>query len=134
MMNYASQSISFILRRVFQHAVKSYNMGLSEGRRAADFYRPRPGLNLRTFGPVASTLTTRPPKTTEYMHACTKAHTHTHTYIYIYTHTYTHARARTHPPTHTHTRKRTHRHTHTHTHTHIHTYIHTTRSIQNAKV
>jgi hypothetical protein len=37
----------------------------SEGRRAADFitlkiHRPRPGLNPRTLGPVASTLTTRP--------------------------------------------------------------------------
>jgi hypothetical protein len=28
----------------------------SEGRRAADFYRPRPGLNLWTLDPMASTL------------------------------------------------------------------------------
>jgi hypothetical protein len=39
----------------------------SEGRRAADFitikiHRPRPGLNPRTLGPVASTLTTTPPR------------------------------------------------------------------------
>jgi hypothetical protein len=39
----------------------------SEGRRAADFItlkiqRPRPGLNPRTLGPMASTLTTRPPR------------------------------------------------------------------------
>jgi hypothetical protein len=41
----------------------------SEGRRAADFitlkiHRPRPGLNPRTLGSVASTLTTRPPRAT----------------------------------------------------------------------
>jgi hypothetical protein len=41
----------------------------SEGRRATDFitlkiHRPRPGLNPRTLGPVASTLTTRPPRAT----------------------------------------------------------------------
>jgi hypothetical protein len=38
-------------------------------RRAADFitlkiHRPWPGLNPRTLGPVASTLTTRPPRAT----------------------------------------------------------------------
>jgi hypothetical protein len=43
----------------------------SEGRRAADFitlkiHRPRPGLNPRTLGPVASTLNTRPPRATAY--------------------------------------------------------------------
>jgi hypothetical protein len=42
----------------------------SEGRRATDFitlkiHRPRPGLNPRTLGPVASTLTTRPPRATK---------------------------------------------------------------------
>jgi hypothetical protein len=42
----------------------------SEGRRATDFitlkiHRPRPGLNPRTLGPVASTLTTRPPRATQ---------------------------------------------------------------------
>jgi hypothetical protein len=41
----------------------------SEGRCAADFitlkiHRPRPGLNPRTLCPVASTLTTRPPRAT----------------------------------------------------------------------
>jgi hypothetical protein len=35
----------------------------SEGSRATN-YRPRPGLNPRTFGPVASTITTRPPRPT----------------------------------------------------------------------
>jgi hypothetical protein len=39
----------------------------SEGRRATDFialkiHRPRPSLNPRTLGPVASTLTTTPPR------------------------------------------------------------------------
>jgi hypothetical protein len=33
----------------------------SEGRRATDFYFPRPGLNLRTLGPMASTPTITPP-------------------------------------------------------------------------
>jgi hypothetical protein len=69
-MNFALQSISFILRRLLYHAVKSYNMGPmallpSERKRAVDFllllklHRPRLGLNPRTLGPVASTLTTR---------------------------------------------------------------------------
>jgi hypothetical protein len=35
----------------------------SKGRRAADFYRPRPGLNPRTLGSMASTLTITPPRT-----------------------------------------------------------------------
>jgi hypothetical protein len=39
----------------------------SDGRRAADFYRPQnpspvPALNQRTLGPIASTLTSTPPK------------------------------------------------------------------------
>jgi hypothetical protein len=29
-----------------------------------DFYRPRSGLNQRTLGPIANTLTTTPPMTT----------------------------------------------------------------------
>jgi hypothetical protein len=33
-------------------------------RSAPDFYRPRPGLNQRTLGPMQSTLTIRPPRTT----------------------------------------------------------------------
>jgi hypothetical protein len=37
---------------------------LSEGRRAVDFYRPRPGLVPWTLGPMASTLNTRPLRTT----------------------------------------------------------------------
>jgi hypothetical protein len=41
----------------------------SKGKHAMDFitlkiHRPRPGLNPRTLGPVASTLTTRPPRAT----------------------------------------------------------------------
>jgi hypothetical protein len=32
----------------------------SKGRRAADIYRPRPGLNPRTLVPIPSTLITRP--------------------------------------------------------------------------
>jgi hypothetical protein len=41
----------------------------SEGKRATEFYRPklirpRPGLNPRTLGPAASTLSTRAPRTT----------------------------------------------------------------------
>jgi hypothetical protein len=56
-------------RRVLLHAVNLRHG--TEGRRATDFitikiHRPRPGLNPRTFGPVASTLTTRPPKATIY--------------------------------------------------------------------
>jgi hypothetical protein len=48
----------------------------SEGRRATDFitlkiHRPRPVLNPRTLGPVASTLTTRPPRATG---TCNQAH------------------------------------------------------------
>jgi hypothetical protein len=36
----------------------------SEGSRAADMYRTRPGLNQGTLGPMASTLTTRPSRKT----------------------------------------------------------------------
>jgi hypothetical protein len=36
----------------------------SEGSRATDFYRHRPGMDPRTFGPMASTITTRPPRAT----------------------------------------------------------------------
>jgi hypothetical protein len=36
----------------------------SEGRCAADLNRPCPGLNTRTLGPMVSTLTTRPSRTT----------------------------------------------------------------------
>jgi hypothetical protein len=35
----------------------------SDGRRAADLYRPRPGLKPQTFGSIANTLTTIPPRT-----------------------------------------------------------------------
>jgi hypothetical protein len=51
--------------RVLLHAVKSYDMGPSRftshprGRCAADFYRV---LNPQPLGPVASTLTTTPPR------------------------------------------------------------------------
>jgi hypothetical protein len=34
-----------------------------EGRSATDFYRPRPGLNPRTYGQMANTLTIAPPRT-----------------------------------------------------------------------
>jgi hypothetical protein len=52
----------------------------SEGRRAADFialkiHRPRPGMNPRTLDPVASTLTTRPPRVTDYKLALPKYNT-----------------------------------------------------------
>jgi hypothetical protein len=47
----------------------------SEERCAADFYRPRPGFNPRTLGPMASTLTIRPPRTTN--NALTR-------YVFIY--------------------------------------------------
>jgi hypothetical protein len=55
--------IFFHACKVLLHAVRK------EGRRAADFitlkiYRPLPGLNPRTLGPVASTLTTRPLRAT----------------------------------------------------------------------
>jgi hypothetical protein len=63
-MNLTLRSISFILRSVLEHALKSYDMDQrlycpSEGRHAADFYRPRPGLNPRTLGSMADTLNTR---------------------------------------------------------------------------
>jgi hypothetical protein len=49
--------------RVLLHAVKSYDMGPSRFTShpigAADFYRV---LNRQPLGPVASTLTTTPPK------------------------------------------------------------------------
>jgi hypothetical protein len=53
----------FCLRNYLFHCPKGFYFP-SERRRAADLYRPRPGLNSRTLGPMASTLTTRPPRTT----------------------------------------------------------------------
>jgi hypothetical protein len=53
---------------VLLHAVKSYDMGPSRftshprGRCAADFYRIGRVLNPLPLGPVASTLTTTPPR------------------------------------------------------------------------
>jgi hypothetical protein len=77
MINFALWKICFILRRVFQHAIKSYDMRvtsyfLSDGRRVVDFYRPwkihssRPGLNPQMLVPMTSTLSTRPPRTTSH--------------------------------------------------------------------
>jgi hypothetical protein len=60
--------------RILLHAVKSYDVGPSRftshpiGRCAADFYRPYkspspwPGSNPQSLGPLASTLTTTPPR------------------------------------------------------------------------
>jgi hypothetical protein len=53
----------FCLRHYLFHCPKGFYFP-SERRRAADLYRPRPGLNSRTLGPMASMLTTRPPRTT----------------------------------------------------------------------
>jgi hypothetical protein len=65
MMNFPLWIISFILRGVLSHAVKSYQLYFPSKRRCAtDFYHPWSGLNPRTLGPVASTLTTRPPRMT----------------------------------------------------------------------
>jgi hypothetical protein len=60
----ALQAFLFTLASDFLHAVKSYDMGPlallpSEVKCAADFYRPlnplpRPGMNTRPLGPVAS--------------------------------------------------------------------------------
>jgi hypothetical protein len=52
-----------------RHGNDDFTSPLQEGVRAADFitlkiHRPRPGLNPRTLGPVASTLTTRPQRAT----------------------------------------------------------------------
>jgi hypothetical protein len=74
MMNLALQSI-FILRRVFQHAVKFYDIRptclLSLRRKDGwgflsllKFHWPRPGLNLRNLDLMASTLIITPPKAT----------------------------------------------------------------------
>jgi hypothetical protein len=55
------RSISFLLVgsltfcKVLQHGPTV--VLTSEGSRAADFYRPQPGLNPRTLGPLSSTLT-----------------------------------------------------------------------------
>jgi hypothetical protein len=76
MMNFASRRTAFVHRSVLSHAVKSY-MGpitLLPLRRkefqifiAFKIHCPRPGLNLRTLGPMASTLTFTPPTTTWYI-------------------------------------------------------------------
>jgi hypothetical protein len=56
----------FHSRKVFEHAVKSYDMGptgLLPLRRKSycGINRPRPSFNPQILGPMASTLTTRPP-------------------------------------------------------------------------
>jgi hypothetical protein len=71
---FCGHCISFILRRVLQHTVKSHDMeptALLPLRKKSCYWfilslkihGPRPGLNPRIFGPVASTITTRPPRT-----------------------------------------------------------------------
>jgi hypothetical protein len=65
-----------LARSVLLHAINLWHGtdGFpSEGRGAADcitlkILRPWPGLNPRTLGPVASTLTTRPPRVTSFHH------------------------------------------------------------------
>jgi hypothetical protein len=67
-------------RRVFQHAVKSYDVGLTAlllFRRKSCFWflspwnihHPRPGFNRRNFGPMASIITTRPQRESTF-HTC----------------------------------------------------------------
>jgi hypothetical protein len=73
----------FVTKYVFhawkgcQHDVKSYEMGptaLLPLRRMTccvflwqlKIHRPRPGMNPRTLGPIASMLTTRPPRMTKF--------------------------------------------------------------------
>jgi hypothetical protein len=73
---FCRRSISFILRRVLQHAVKSHDMwptALLPLRNNSCYrflsplkiHRPRPGMNPRTLGPVESMITTRPPRPTK---------------------------------------------------------------------
>jgi hypothetical protein len=55
----------FHARNVLKYAVKSYDTGPtallpSQESRSTYFYRPRPGLNLRTLGPMVTTVTSRP--------------------------------------------------------------------------
>jgi hypothetical protein len=68
-MNFALQSIFFILRRVLQHVVKSCNMAPTFWTKTycrflspLKIHRLRPGL-----GTMASTLTTRPPRTARFI-------------------------------------------------------------------
>jgi hypothetical protein len=68
-----SVSLSYLKEPL--HAVNSYDMGLSTllplRRKSCyrflsplNIHRSRPGLNPRNLGPIASTITTRPPRTT----------------------------------------------------------------------
>jgi hypothetical protein len=79
-LDFAVRIISFILRRVHWHTVKSYHMGLPallllRRKVCCGFLSPLkvycslPGLNPLTLGPVASTATTRPPRVTWRCHA-----------------------------------------------------------------
>jgi hypothetical protein len=54
--------VIFTFRKILLHGPRLYFP--SEVRRAEDFYCPQPGLSPRTSGPMTSTLTTRPPRTT----------------------------------------------------------------------
>jgi hypothetical protein len=55
--------VTFKCSKILRHGANGFTSP-SEGRRAADFYRPCPDLNPRALGPAASKLSTRPQRTT----------------------------------------------------------------------
>jgi hypothetical protein len=64
--------ISLTCRKILRHGTDGFFFP-SEGSHATDLYpllkkihRSRPGLNLRTLGPMASTITTRPSRETHF--------------------------------------------------------------------
>jgi hypothetical protein len=66
----ATPSYSGILtcRKILRHGAAGFTSPSKEGvlriSITLKIYRPRPGLNLRTLGPVARTVSTRPPRAT----------------------------------------------------------------------
>jgi hypothetical protein len=55
---------SLTCSKMLRHGADGFTS--SEGRRVDDFYRPRQGLNPLTLGPMASTITITPPRTTSW--------------------------------------------------------------------
>jgi hypothetical protein len=76
-LNSCLRNISIHARKVLLHAVHTALLPLRRKLcygflSPLNIHRPRPGLNPRTLGPVASTLTTSPPRATVFSLRCNK--------------------------------------------------------------